>query len=963
MPTPTLKTSVVDLVDNWAANTPDASAAIWDGQTLTYAELRSASLHVSDALLSVGGDLRGAHVPLLTQMSLEMLPAIIGILRVGACHVPMDVAAWSRSRIEAALGQVSPRVAVATSSVDGLQLPLPPTVHFRKEWLRSPFVNKQAFSDQLGDIRRGLGPEDLAYIIFTSGTTGKPKGVLVAHRSIRFLVSLGDGDVIKPSPGKHILLTFSVAFDGCAGIVWTTLTNGATLAMASASNFPAIATTCQILILTPSMLAALDPAGGYEGVQEIYLGGEAPSLSVVRQWITPKRNVIQMDPDNEPVLGQIIPGVKVVLVDENMQEAEVGEIMIAGPCLAVGYMKSPELTAKKFIVWNGERFYRTGDRARRTPRGLVWAGRVDRLVKNRGFLINLESEVEPALLRFPPVRTATAFIWRDKLVGFVQPSTVNTDELRTFMKTDFDHFVVPDKIIAVDDFPLTANSKVDQSALRTKLDARLVDGEDVLDEEKTLSTRDALRLAVSKILDVPLRELDETSSFTKHGGNSLLAIKLSQFLLKLGCSLSVAQVLKAETIGEMEEACSDRVGSVHSRQDDDPAPESSLAVPMTDMQKLMLSQSQQDISSNCLVIKLNHVGSQVPSPRQLHDAWIKVLSRHDIFQTRFDLGGWALSDLGGLNFGWREIQVYHESEHERAVISHENSAWIDVQGDKGLSLEAPYCHMTCISVPCRRATIIWRVHHILTDAFSSAILLQDLNRTLAGEELGAGPRYRDFALFFQKYKRENLERAIHLWERTLSCLSTKPVLHIPAPPTRLADSSLMDMRRFSTAIQKTALDAAVRSYAVSSTTLVFSALTASGAGASFVLSLSGRMLPWPLASSLVGSMHVRAPFRTAVPATATVRDWIAEVHSELLNVYELQNLASSLPPSISETQPPVVPLRWRVFEDAGTVICELKTDKKKVDLGWAERAGDVAARALEGLVHAPHDSRVRVEDL
>lgn len=134
-----LNGTVVDLFDDWAKKAPDRIAAEWQGEPLTYAALRSASLHISQALLSAGVRPRD-RVPLLTQMSLEMLPAVIGILRVGACYVPIDLVVWSRSRVEAVLSELASPVALVTSHCPGLQLPVC-TVNFQKKWLYSPVAN------------------------------------------------------------------------------------------------------------------------------------------------------------------------------------------------------------------------------------------------------------------------------------------------------------------------------------------------------------------------------------------------------------------------------------------------------------------------------------------------------------------------------------------------------------------------------------------------------------------------------------------------------------------------------------------------------------------------------------------------------------------------------------------------------------------------------------------------------
>jgi Acyl-CoA synthetases (AMP-forming)/AMP-acid ligases II len=238
-----------------------------------------------------------------------------------------------------------------------------------------------------------------------------------------------------------------------------------------------------------------------------------------------------------------------------LQERDYGEVLIAGPGLAAGYLDNPTLTAAKFIELNGKRFYRTGDLANRTKSGeLVWAGRADSLLKNRGFLINLETETEPALLAFPSVRLAVAFKWRDKLVGCVQPGTVDVHELREFMQKHYDSFIIPDKIFSMDSFPLNVNSKTDRRALEDLLEKEMAqDDETFLLEDSSLPAYDTLCLAFSQCLHVSSKELNRDSSFTRLGGNSLTAIRLCNLLKKRGFPISVVRILKMDTIGSIED--------------------------------------------------------------------------------------------------------------------------------------------------------------------------------------------------------------------------------------------------------------------------------------------------------------------------------------------------------------------------------------------------------------------------
>lgn len=133
--------------------------------------------------------------------------------------------------------------------------------------------------------------EDLIYIIFTSGTTGNPKGVMVSHGSAAHLVCQDFPGAIRVRPSERVLLFFSVAFDGCAGLIFSTICHGGTLAMATPSDVIDVAGTCTTLVVTPSILASLTPTPQFDRVTGIYMGGEAPSDILVQRWTTPTRKV------------------------------------------------------------------------------------------------------------------------------------------------------------------------------------------------------------------------------------------------------------------------------------------------------------------------------------------------------------------------------------------------------------------------------------------------------------------------------------------------------------------------------------------------------------------------------------------------------------------------------------------------------------------------------------------------
>ncbi|ORX91634.1 putative nonribosomal peptide synthase [Clohesyomyces aquaticus] len=991
-----LKATILKVVDDWAAKRPSGIAAEFEGETITYAELRTASLHVSRALLSAGVH-PGDRVPLLTDMSLEMIPALVGILRVGACFAPMDVAAWGRTRIEQALSELSAPTALVTGHCPGLQLPII-TVNFQKQWLRQSLEDTDGLFARLGAIRSGLRPDHLAWIIFTSGTTGKPKGVMVCHRGIQALLpEFLDYDNLEPeveARGVQCLLAASVAFDGCQATVWGTLRRGRTLVMASPSNFHEVAGTCEVLTLTPSMLAALDSAGPYD-----------------RHWISPQRRVINtygpsettciisvgdLSPEGEPTFGELMSSVKVVLVDADLQEVDAGEVMISGPGLAASYLNNDEYTATKFIQWKGERFYRTGDLARRREDGqLVFMGRVDSLVKNRGFLINLEAEVEPALLSFDPVRVAVAFKAQNgRLTGCVQPASVDVNQLRKFLRGHCDPFIIPDNLVALDSFPLNHNGKTDRHELMSQLEynANQQEKDNPDNDGRYENEYDALRIGFAQILHVPFKQLNRDSSFTALGGHSLAAIRLSNFLREHGHSLVAAQMLRLDLIGRLEEAIRQNKAHQESSKDDlDDGP-----APATDVQKLLIRRSLQNQTICALIGVATYIGDAqaMPSASELHEAIVTAGSAHQIFQTRFDLCNLTLHDLGRLNLDWREVSVPSAAEFEAACAACEQQAWDELRETTRADVEIPYCQVTCVSVPGRKGlALVTRMHHILTDVFSTALFWKDVECALAGQEVPRGPRIQDFARFMRAYKRDNLARARIMFEKMLENLPVTAVLQPPCPSAQHAQNTQLGLVNLDSpvTVTKAALDQAARSHRVTATTLVYAAWSlflssiTTWDRVGFSVSLSGRTVPWPEAQCVLGSLVNRGIFYTHVAPKAKVHEWLADVHKTTLDLIEVDGLTHGLPESLMADPrtnttnvlcfldaPQLSPnwsyrdhqghnylIDWYLFPDAnGSIRTVFEVQAQRVDMDWAKAVSHVLGRLLDQLVHSTPETLV-----
>lgn len=356
--------------------------------------------------------------------------------------------------------------------------------------------------------RSGKGAE-LAYLMYTSGSTGQPKAVMVEHRNIVNLVTRPN--YVDISPADRVLHLAPVAFDAATFEIWVALLNGARLVVAppgplSSTDLAALVrdTGVTVLWLTAALFHRQvdEDVGAFHGVRTVLAGGDVlsvPHVLALRAAVPDCRVVNGYGPTecttftcchrlgpDEPLdrsvpIGTPLQDVVVHLLDgagRPVEPGEVGEMYIGGSGVSRGYWRRPALTAERFVPdpfdsRAGSRMYRSGDLARRRPDGVLeFLGRVDNQVKLRGHRIE-PGEVEAALTAHPDVRRAAVVFDRrhtggPRLVGYVVPvrqGTLNTRALRRFLRERLPDHMVPAALLPLPDLPVTRNGKTDRAAL------------------------------------------------------------------------------------------------------------------------------------------------------------------------------------------------------------------------------------------------------------------------------------------------------------------------------------------------------------------------------------------------------------------------------------------------------------------------------------------------------------------
>jgi len=570
-PLPTPARPVTELVSGQARLRPDHPAVVHEGQTLSYIGLHRRALAMAGRLAARGAG-PGRPVAIALANGIDAVVAILATLYAGAPYVAVDLHG-PPDRVRAVLADADPAVVVAAPEDDHLVSTGPAVVH-PTEATNGPgaAVTAPATTD---------GP---AYITYTSGSAGQPKGVVVGTAALARFVA---GATVRygVTADDRVLQFAPLHFDASVEELFVTLCAGATLVVRTgrmSQSVPRLLAGCAeagvtVLDLPTAYwheLAYLVGDGTVRlpaGIRTVIIGGEAAQPARVASWLSAvpatvrlinsygptEATVVATAADlttSEVTIGLPLPGVRAAIVG--------GELHLAG-ALADGYHNRPELTAQRFATLDGTRVYRTGDLVRRTGDGqFVFVGRADDELKLSGHRVD-PAEIESTLLDDPAIRDA-AVVARPtatgtpRLVAFVVPGV--PEGLRARVAAALPAPMVPAEFVAVPAIPRTTNNKVDRAALRDRADAAPV-------AEATGTARTVLDVWAA-VFGTPPASLDD--DLFDLGGQSLQTIQLATRLTAaLGREVTVATVFQHPTVNGLAAAIDETAAPAGARSDED----------------------------------------------------------------------------------------------------------------------------------------------------------------------------------------------------------------------------------------------------------------------------------------------------------------------------------------------------------------------------------------------------------
>lgn len=576
-----LDACVPQLVAKWGMSTPNAIAVVEGNQTLTYKELNQSANQLAHYLQSLGVG-PGVPVGFCVERNRHILVGLLAILKAGGTYVALDPT-YPAERLTFMLQDAQTPVLVTQQHL---------ATQFFSQDIDVICLDRDAslLAQQSTDEPTFTATvDDLAYVVYTSGSTGYPKGVQITHKSLLNLV-FWHQQAFAVTPSDRATQLTSPAFDATGWELWPHLAAGASLYMPGEDTRTSptrlrdwliesqITITFLPTMLAESLLALEWPATA--PLRFMLTGADmlhhypAPTLpfTLVNNYGPSEATVLVTSGPVPPTPGATIPptigrpiaNAQIYILDEQLCQVPIGtpgEIHIAGVCLARGYLNRPELTSEKFIPnpFSSDptaRLYKTGDLARFLPDGqIAFMGRIDHQVKIRGYRIELD-EIMATLNNHVAIQTSIVTAREDvpgdkRLVAYIvltPEALVTVSSLRETLQAHLPDYMVPATFVMMDALPVTANGKVDRAALPTPDETNMLRDGSI--KEPTTPTEERLSAIVAPLLGLQQIGIDE--NFFMLGGHSLLGTQIIMHVTTtFGVDLPLRTLFEAPTVREL----------------------------------------------------------------------------------------------------------------------------------------------------------------------------------------------------------------------------------------------------------------------------------------------------------------------------------------------------------------------------------------------------------------------------
>ncbi|EIC67541.1 non-ribosomal peptide synthetase [Mycobacteroides abscessus] len=764
-----------EVIAGQAQRTPDAVAVTERGAVTTYADLDARAGAIAGRLQELGVQ-PGDRVVVSMGRSSSLVAALLGVLKSGAAFVPVDVA-YPAARLEFVLTETAAPVLLAGSEIAS-----------RINQSAATVVTADDIADNGGSYTAvPSGPSDLAYVLYTSGTTGVPNGVEVTHRGLGNYLHWS-ADAYRLSEGSGAIAHSSIGFDfTLTTLLGPLLVGQQVIVIPEAEGITGLVaalrshTDLSVVKLTPTHLDVVNQLLEHHEfagrVRTLVMGGEALRAESLAQFRGAGTTIVNEYGPTETVVGSVayvvdadtpsrgpvpigtpIANTAVHLLDPRghlVPDGAIGEIHIGGSGLARGYLARPELTEHRF--WQspvtGERLYRTGDLARRHTDGtLEYLGRGDDQVKIRGVRIE-PAEIENVLRRHPTIGTqgSVVVIARSDddpgessplagnvmLVAYLVPvpgaSPAGSGEYAEHCRTYLPDLFVPSAFVALDSLPVNVNGKLDRSALPRPVRRAAAAGDYVA---PGTPTEEILAGAVATVLG--LERVSVADNYFALGGDSIRSVMIASRVQARGVGVTVADLHRFPTIRECAahmDTDADEVADVHSEpfsliSEEDRAQlpaEVDDAFPLNLLQEGMIF--HRDFAAKSAVYHaIASVRLRAPLDLDVMRMVVRqLLERHPMLRTSFEMSTYSVP----LQLVHGEFDTPLHSEDLRGAAPAEQDAeverWVAYEKEIGFELhDYPLIRFKVHILTDETFQFTYGFHHEIVDGWSEALMIAEI---------------------------------------------------------------------------------------------------------------------------------------------------------------------------------------------------------------------------------------------
>jgi amino acid adenylation domain-containing protein len=778
--------TVASLFAEQAARFPEKNAIVSRNITVSYSELNRKSNKLAGLILEKNSAGRNVPIGILADKSPDLIIGLLGILKSGGAYVPLDPD-FPPERISFILNDTGCELLLTQQKHDHLINDHVPVILLDSEDTYS--------GEETIPVSDGL-PQDLAYIMYTSGTTGVPKGSKITNRGVVRLVR--NTNYITLTEKDKIILAGAIVFDATTFEIWGALLNGGTLYILEKEDIldpnklsENIDKYCITTILLTSSLftqIASYKTDVFRNLQHLLVGGDVlspipankvrrdnPHLILTNLYGPTENSCIstyykvEKEHSQSIPIGRPISNSTAYIFDRKLNFQPIGvigELYVGGDGVSDGYVNREDLNRESFIYHPdipGEKLYKTGDYARWLPDGNIeFHGRMDNQLKIRGYRVELD-EIESVLSGIEGVNNAVVKPFRTKtndvkLVGFVCVSdmvSVSPEHIIHRLRTKIPSYMIPSAIKIIDRMPLTINGKIDRKS--SLFDYSETEDISALEPLRQTITENRLYSIWRDLLNT--KEIKPDESFFDAGGNSLLAISLlNKVEDEFRIGITYKDLINNNTIDDLGKFIDSSL-TVKLPSAEIIHLEGQNEFPLTQSQKRLWLLSRMNPSLPSYVLSFAYLLSGSLNVEIFRKSLVHLFDRHHVLYTRIaerDGNPHCVINKKDLNFGFRDLGSLPLSQAESEI-----SGFMRDDSRRAFDLSSgPLYRLFLFRINPEKYYFYISVHHIIFDGWSWKVFINDLNTIY--DDLSGSKEVSLSRLTYQQYDFADWERRNNL---------------------------------------------------------------------------------------------------------------------------------------------------------------------------------------------------------